>query len=954
VLPLSTLPFRRTALATACVLASVGVATLLPTSTATGATAPPVGPSLYFHSESGTYAADVAADPASAGGGAPSGSTADTTKPTGDSPATGVFVVGQSILPTTPKFTLKTGVTGLQAACFDVYLSADTPQVLGLTLNSSITTPAGETISFGTLSEPAYDGGVKRVTGVVRPDLVGKAIPAGSTLEFSAYADASEGLTLNYDAKSVPSSISLNPATCGAKAVDYSAAAPAPAGTLPTVDRGLQFTAGLPSDPQRSLGEPAITVDREGTLYTCGPSGFSNIAEYANASTDGGDQFHLIGQPPRGQISTAQGGGDCALGTAIKKNAQGHYQLAYAGLGPLDNFSTFTSPDRGRTISGSPVSESVPIVDRQWIAFSDDKTAFLNYNRLLQGQTVQRSTDGGFTYGQGKTVSTDGARLGQIRAIEKGVIPGASDAVVYFPYNAGTKVKLAMSLDNGNTWSQCLAVDAGIDPTAGFVTADHDIAGNIYVGYAEKGGGRDTYLVALSKDKVKNCKGSSSDSANNNVDPGFTKKVRVDREGVETTVMPWVAASGAPGRVAVAYYGSKDVGDPDSGEFDATWHVVVSQTIDMFAATPTWDQTQATTHPFHYDSICLAGLNCDLMLGDRSLVDFFTMEYNPGTRRLSIVLSQTNKRPDDAEGQTSTPNVLIQRSGPSNGGSMLEPLRPVVMTGAPDPKGDALANYSSYDLAKPVVGGVLPSENVPALDLLDVQVLPERNPQTGAPVANGGFTVKMKYADLSGNALQQALVQTQSASLVFLFRYVDGYQQSSVGAYWDPATGFRFGRDGYTQTTVNAGGAVRIYPGATETPGFANQDGGVITLSVPRSALVALTGEAKGSRPKEVPAQAGDRIYEAVAFTLANPAPLTQAQSYMYQTDNAPSFDFLLPGAGSVTGPQTGPGAGPDRSPPVTGPRGGLAATGGLGWPLLALAVLGSAALIRRRTRAPL
>ena len=54
---------------------------------------------------------------------------------------------------------------------------------------------------------------------------------------------------------------------------------------------------------------------------------------------------------------------------------------------------------------------------------------------------------------------------------------------------------------------------------------------------------------------------------------------------------------------------------------------------------------QATTHPFHYDSICLAGLACDVAMGDRSLVDYFTMEYNPGSGRLNIVLSQTNKRP---------------------------------------------------------------------------------------------------------------------------------------------------------------------------------------------------------------------------------------------------------------------------------------------------------------------
>jgi hypothetical protein len=271
------------------------------------------------------------------------------------------------------------------------------------------------------------------------------------------------------------------------------------------------------------------------------------------------------------------------------------------------------------------------------------------------------------------------------------------------------------------------------------------------------------------------------------------------------------------------------------------------------------------------------------------------------------------------------------------------------MTGTPDPKGDALANYSSYDFAKPVVGGVLPSANVPGLDITDVRVVPEIDPSNGRPVANGGFTVKMRYADLSNNALQQALAATQSSSLVFLFRYFDGYQQASVGAYWDPAGGFRFGRDGYTESTIPSGGTLRIYPGATATPGFAEQDRGEITLSVPKSALVALKGEAKGSRPKEVPAQAGDRIYEAVAFTLANPAPLQEAQTYMYQADNAPSFDFFLGGRSAATAPVrvTQPGT----APPA--PAGnGLPATGGLGWPLLAVAALVGAALVRRRAGA--
>src|SRR5206468_1583902 len=65
--------------------------------------------------------------------------------------------------------------------------------------------------------------------------------------------------------------------------------------------QGLAFSAAVPSDPQRDEAEPLIVSDADGVLYTCGPTGFSNAAEYAEVSTDGGKQFHLMGTPPRGQ-----------------------------------------------------------------------------------------------------------------------------------------------------------------------------------------------------------------------------------------------------------------------------------------------------------------------------------------------------------------------------------------------------------------------------------------------------------------------------------------------------------------------------------------------------------------------------------------------------------------------------------------------------------------------------
>lgn len=90
--------------------------------------------------------------------------------------------------------------------------------------------------------------------------------------------------------------------------------------------QGLEFSASVMADIQRDEAEPLIEIAADGTIYTCGPTGTSQAAEYAQVSTDGGDQFHLLGIPPRGQFSQG-GGGDCALATGTVKNAEGGFTL---------------------------------------------------------------------------------------------------------------------------------------------------------------------------------------------------------------------------------------------------------------------------------------------------------------------------------------------------------------------------------------------------------------------------------------------------------------------------------------------------------------------------------------------------------------------------------------------------------------------------------------------------
>ena len=719
--------------------------------------------------------------------------------------------------------------------------------------------------------------------------------------------------------------------------------------------RGLKFSATVPADPQRDEGEPAVTTDPDGNMYTCGPTGFSQMNDYAQVSTDGGDQFHLVGTPPRGQIGHAQAGGDCALATAKRRNEQGKFQLAYTGLGPLTGFSTATSANTGRTMVGSPDSESIPAVDRQWVAFSNDMTSFLNYNHTLLGQVVQKSTDGGLSYALPVTAATDGDRIGQIRVIPKSIT--GTKPFVYFPYGSGTQVKIALSKDGGSTWSQCVAVDAQAPPAAGFVSADNDRKGNVYVSYAELGSGHDTYLVAARFRDFKRCEGTSDDSAKNNKNPGFTKKIRINRGDVETTVMPWVIASGRPGRAAVAFYGTKSEGNPDSGTFDASWYVYVSQTLNAFDRRPEVGQVRASTHPFHYDSICLNGLGCDITNGDRSLVDYFTMDYDPKRGGLVVVYSQANKRPGDPEGVISIPAVVTQINGPSNGGgTMRRAGRKPLRASSPDPAGDAISRYSITNVAVETRGPG--SVKVPALDLVN------RNGHPAVTIGKrkgGGFKVTMRYKDLSKAALAKAIEATsagQPGSLVYLFRFYSGYRPVAAVAKYD-GNAFSFGFSRFTVDAAQCGqGKCETYSGTDEPlKGRVDAQSNSITLSVPASYLRGLgNGLARGKTyPGLVKAGKGTRMYDGTAFTFVNDSAVPEQQTWMQQVDNAPAFDFLLPSGAGTTSAAVLPPAGVDKARPAPARPFRLPAglVDAVSTGLLALALLGIIgwAAARRRTR---
>lgn len=675
---------------------------------------------------------------------------------------------------------------------------------------------------------------------------------------------------------------------------------------------GLAFSPSVAADPQRDESEPLIETAPDGHAYTCGPTGFSSAADYAQVSTDGGDQFHLIGTPPRGQQALG-GGGDCAINLAPVKNTVGNYQYAYAGLGPLTGFTTSTSADNGRTLlnagpDGNGITTTGALTDRQWNVFTDAKTVLLSYNQQVpRNIVVQKSTDGGLTYGPITAVGGANPDFpGPMRTLPA-AFNNSGGRVVFFAWTKGNDVNLSVSYDQGASFVDCVAAVEPGGPSTNFATADSDSAGNIYIAYADKANFH-SHLVTLPHAKLAGCNqtiGSAAAAMAPKNDPqalGFSTPLQVDRGNVRTTVFPWVAAGGAPGRVAVAFYGTQTDGDPNLGTFKASWNVYVNESVNALSASRTFSQVTATTHPMHYDSICLNGLGCDLANppGDRSLGDFFAVKYDPAGHRLQVVYNNDAKIPGEPTGHVASPMVVTQISGPSlAGGTVSGGNQPVVRQSSTDHTGDALADYSNLFVPPTPT-------NEPASDFVSTGI----GPRNG-----GGATVSMKLASLSAVNLAKALADTKSQSLLYVLRFSNGFQPSAVVARYSPTNGWSFKYNDYdtlstecyaAPTTSTTDKCLAFGTAGTPLKGTVDQTTGTITMSVPatfptgRPLLVALSGgQGAGQRPHEVQATSGSRFYDASAFSFGDSMDtngvVNETQTYLYPLDNTPAMDFLLP-----------------------------------------------------------
>jgi hypothetical protein len=346
----------------------------------------------------------------------------------------------------------------------------------------------------------------------------------------------------------------------------------------------------------------------------------------------------------------------------------------------------------------------------------------------------------------------------------------------------------------------------------------------------------------------------------------WSTPVQVNSWPAVTNEFIW-AQGGAPGTVAIAWYGTDAAGQPDSfpnwfndpnGATAYKWWGYVGVITSATKPTATIAQQRFTEKPMDYGQICNQGIDCTVSNGDRTMADFFGFASDK-SGGLRIVYNDTTSQHHGAH------LYEIRQVGGSSifGGSV---HGTVVSNPASDATGDAQWPHYSPTGAGP---------NQPQLDFTGLQV--------GQPSA-GTLRVRMSLASLSSlspplgktNAFWltrfQALSTGDSGEEAYRIFYVGA--QSTAGL----APTFFAGTTTCTDSTPQNCKVVN-YPVGQTVPG--KICGNTIVIDAP---LSAFGGPVDGPLLYNVTALSGGR----------------NADDDLYaDVDATPSFDYVL---GSGTG----------------------------------------------------
>lgn len=380
------------------------------------------------------------------------------------------------------------------------------------------------------------------------------------------------------------------------------------------------FTCNVHLEGQTALfdhggdGEPGAAYDPQGNLWVTSNAGVGGgIGLWKVTASDACSVNPIFLQAP----DQGAGGGDTDIVVAPELNLLGFYNIYTSSL-TLANITSATSMDGGVTFVPVPVSDPVPVNDRQWNAAYGASTLYLSWRSLNTGNQLfcARSDDGGLSFGAPIPVYDDvvGAALAtQLGNMATDQRPGASPPLTAGPdgqgnvyhgwilttqdATAGHKIYVSVSRDFGLTWTSHLVYAS---PPA--TTLDHifswlavDAAGNVYTTWSND---QDVYM-------------SASTDIKTSTTPTWSLPVRVSNGAMTKTCSLPMLEAGTAGRIVFGFYGSSASGSQPPQSDGAQWHYFQVRSNNALDATPLFEQVQVSDHVMHTGRLCEDGLNCD-------------------------------------------------------------------------------------------------------------------------------------------------------------------------------------------------------------------------------------------------------------------------------------------------------------------------------------------------------
>ncbi|HKP92750.1 MAG TPA: hypothetical protein VJS88_02545, partial [Chthoniobacterales bacterium] len=501
---------------------------------------------------------------------------------------------------------------------------------------------------------------------------------------------------------------------------------------------GITFTNSIPIKAPVALrdGEPSNRTDFAGNAYVGAIRGFPAGVDLWRFDLDPSSPTYdpnmrvpiYRGQPDAFSPAANEaelggdGGGDIDMAVPFSlPPSQNFPTLAFSSL-IAANVSTGKSTDRGDTFQKNPAGNGlggIVVDDRQWHEFLGNTSVYIWYRTLQPAVTqVQRSDDGGLTYGPAVTAGTT-TQVGPIDVHQ-------ATGVVYAGTSQG-RVAVGIPAGPGLPPLSYTTVQAASDPNG--------VAHLFFVTkVADDGTPNGTVYVCYSNDKDILLKHST--------DQGLTwsDPVRVNNVSTNSNVFPWMETGPTPGSVGIVWYGT-----PGANDDTAEWKVYYAQSFDATSNNPTFRLAEVTEaeHVIHAANISEGGLTG---ANNRNLIDYFQVSFDP---QGAAVIAYTDDH-NDYDGHT---YVARQNSGPSIKGGNVPALpegNSLVI-----PPGTALVN--SDEVMPPRVPG-LNGEQVTDYN----QDLQEGNiPRIHQPDASDVLTTRY---DTSGTGDSLAIAATMRVS----------------------------------------------------------------------------------------------------------------------------------------------------------------------------------------------